>query len=57
MKVFDLLGREVATLVNEVILPGTYRIIWDATEQASGVYYYRIKTGNLVITKKMILAK
>ncbi len=55
LKVFDVLGREVATLVNETKQPGFYEVKFDAGTFTSGVYYYQIKVGKFVETKKMIL--
>ncbi|MGA9118492.1 MAG: T9SS type A sorting domain-containing protein, partial [Bacteroidota bacterium] len=52
VKVFDLLGREVATLVNEVKQPGTYSVQFDGSHLASGVYFYRLQAGTFVDTKK-----
>jgi len=57
MKVYDLLGREVATLVNEDKPAGSYTVQWDAAHFASGVYFYRVQAGNFIDTKKMILMK
>jgi len=57
LKVYDLLGREVATLVKERKAPGTYTVKFDARGLASGVYFYRLQAGAFVQTKKMILAK
>jgi hypothetical protein len=57
LKVFDLLGREVATLVNDVKEPGTYTVRWDASGVASGVYFYRLKAGDFVETKRMLLMR
>ena len=57
LKVFDLLGREVATLVNEEQRPGIYRATWDATGFPSGVYFYRLQAGGFVQTRKMILMR
>ncbi len=54
---YDVLGREVATLVNEVKEPGTYTVQWDASEVGSGVYFYRIKAEDFVQTRKMILLR
>jgi photosystem II stability/assembly factor-like uncharacterized protein len=54
LKVFDILGREVATLVNEQASPGTYTTRWDASGVASGVYLYRMQAGTFVTTKKML---
>ncbi|MFC2093895.1 T9SS type A sorting domain-containing protein [Bacteroidota bacterium] len=53
--VFDALGREVATLVNEKLAPGTYEVDWNGSEYPSGVYFYRIQAGDFVETKKMLL--
>jgi hypothetical protein len=57
MKVFDVLGREVATLVNEVKPPGEYEVIFDASHLASGVYYYQLKAGGFVQTRKLVLLR
>ncbi len=57
LKVFDMLGKEVTTLVNEELSPGFYKIDFDGSGLASGVYFYRIKTGEFVQTKKLILQK
>jgi hypothetical protein len=55
--VFDLLGREVATLLNENVTAGTHSVTFDASMYASGVYFYRIETGSFTDTKKMLLVK
>ncbi|VAX16887.1 Alkaline phosphatase [hydrothermal vent metagenome] len=57
LKVYDILGREVTTLVNKAQQPGSYEVKWDALNKTSGVYYYQIRSGNFVKTKKMILLK
>jgi hypothetical protein len=67
VKVYDVLGREVATLVNEVKEPGTYTVEFsakggsasggNASSLASGVYFYRLSAGNYVATHKMILMR
>ncbi len=57
LKVFDILGREVATLVDERRQPGVYTVRWEASALPSGVYFYRLNAGNFVQTKKMILMK
>jgi hypothetical protein len=57
LKVYDVLGREVATLVNEVKQPGTYTVQWNATDMASGVYLYRLQSGSFSETKKLILLR
>jgi hypothetical protein len=55
--VYDILGREVVTLVNEQLKPGTYEVEWDATDYPSGMYFYRLFTGNYNETKRMVLIK
>lgn len=55
--VYDILGREVETLVNEQLNAGTYEADWSAAQFASGVYYYKLVAGDFVETKKMVLIK
>ena len=55
--VYDILGREVKTLVNEVQQQGAYKVSFNASDLASGVYFYRINTGSFSDIKKMILVK
>ena len=55
--VFDALGREVETLVNEKQNSGTYEATFDASQYSSGVYFYRLTTDNFSDTKKMLLIK
>ncbi len=57
LKVYDVLGKEVAALVNEEKKPGTYEVKFDGSRLSSGIYFYRIKTGSFVQTKKMVLLK
>ncbi|HEX7573117.1 MAG TPA: alpha-amylase family glycosyl hydrolase, partial [Bacteroidota bacterium] len=57
LRVYDLLGREVATLVNGYQPSGTYKMTFDASRLSSGVYFYRLQAGTFVNTKKMVLAK
>ena len=57
VKVYDVLGGEVATLVNEEKPIGNYEVEFDATGLSSGIYFYRLKAGDFVETKKMILMK
>ncbi len=57
LKIFDMLGREVATLVNEVKNAGSYEVQFDGSRLASGVYFDRLVTGNHAITRKMLLLK
>ena len=57
LKVYDVLGNEVAALVNEDRSIGNYTIEFDATTLPSGIYFYRLQAGSFVETKKMILMK
>ncbi len=57
IKVFDILGNEVSTLVNEQKEPGYYEVEFNAERLSSGVYFYRLQAGNFTQTKKMILMK
>jgi hypothetical protein len=57
LKVYDILGNEVATLVNEEKVPGNYSTVFDASSFASGVYIYRLQAGSFLQTRKMILLK
>ena len=57
LKVFDILGRDVATLVNENEPPGQNSVRFDASRLSSGVYYYRIKAGSFVGMKEMLLLR
>lgn len=57
LKVFDILGREVAVLVSEELKPGSYTVKWNAAENASGTYFYVIKVHGYAAARKMILIK
>ena len=57
LTLFDLLGREVAVLVNSEFNPGVYKLDWNASNYSSGVYFYRIEAGDFIETKKMVLMK
>ena len=57
LKVYDVLGRKVTTLVNEKKEPGQYEVEFNAAYLSSGVYFYQIKAGEFIKTKKMILLK
>lgn len=57
LEIFDLLGRRIATLVDEELLPGEYRIAWHADAHPSGVYYTRLRAGQDQRTGKMILLR
>ncbi len=55
--VYDILGRKIATLVNQKQAPGNYSVQFDASKLSSGIYYYTLRAGDFVQTKKMILMK
>jgi uncharacterized protein (TIGR03790 family) len=57
LKVYDVLGREVAVLVDQAQEPGSYQVKWNAAGFPSGVYFYRLSTGQSQIVKRMVLAK
>ncbi len=55
--IYDILGKEVATLVNQELKPGVYEIDFDGNRLASGIYYYNLKADDYIATKKMVLVK
>ena len=57
LKVYDVLGKEVANLVNEVKAAGSYTVEFNGASLSSGIYYYRIESGSFVNVKKMVLIK
>jgi hypothetical protein len=57
LKMYDVLGNEIATLVNEEKSPGEYEVEFNAKGLASGIYFYRLIAGENIISKKMILIK
>jgi hypothetical protein len=57
LEIYDVLGRHIATLVNEKQQPGSYNVTFDGSQFAGGVYYYVLRAGGNVFTKKMILVK
>ena len=57
LKIYDILGREVTTLVNENQQPGNYEVEFNASIHSSGVYFYKLTAGSFTATKKMILLK
>jgi hypothetical protein len=57
LKVYDILGREIQTLVNEKLHPGTYEVTFDGRNFASGIYFYQLKSGDFIETKKMLMIK
>nr|MBP9121179.1 T9SS type A sorting domain-containing protein [Ignavibacterium sp.] len=57
LRIYDVLGKEIATLVNEQKEAGTYNIQFDASKLSSGVYIYSIQAGDFLESRKMILMK
>ena len=57
LKVYDLLGREVTTLMSEVKQPGMYTVQFDGSGLASGVYFYRMEAGSFTSVKKLLLLR
>lgn len=57
LKIYNLLGKDVATLVDESVKPGMYRATWNASGCASGVYYYQLRTNQNCVTKKLMIIK
>ena len=57
LKVYDVLGREIATLVNEEKSPGNYEVTLNAANMSSGVYIYILRAGDFAASRKMILVK
>jgi hypothetical protein len=55
--IYDAVGQAVEVLVNDVVPAGTYKLNWDASRFASGVYFYRMDAGSFVKTQKMVLLK
>lgn len=57
LKIYDVLGREVTTLINEEKPAGTYEVTWNAANLSSGVYFYELKAGGYTATKNLLLLK
>ncbi|MCX6165562.1 MAG: T9SS type A sorting domain-containing protein, partial [Ignavibacteriae bacterium] len=57
LKVFDVLGKEVATLVNEKLNAGEYEVTFDGSDIPSGIYFYKLVSGDFSVVKKMVLIK
>ena len=57
LKVYDVLGKEVATLVNEEKATGSYEVNFNAAGISSGIYFYKLQAGSIIETKKMILLR
>ncbi|MFH1042242.1 MAG: T9SS type A sorting domain-containing protein [bacterium] len=57
LKIYDVLGKEITTLVNEELNAGSYKNDWNATNLSSGIYFYRLQAGKFSETKKLMLVK
>ena len=57
LKIYDVLGNEIETLVDGQLTSGTYRVNWNAAARAAGVYFYRLQAGAFVETRKLVLLK
>jgi hypothetical protein len=57
LKVYDVTGKQIAVLIDEIKLPGTYEVEWNAAGFSSGAYYYRMQSGTAIEIRKMILMK
>jgi enterochelin esterase family protein len=57
LKVYDVIGREVASLVSENLIPGEYTYRWETRELPSGVYFYRLRAGSFEKTRRMLLIR
>jgi hypothetical protein len=57
LKVYNVLGQEVATLVNEQLDAGKHHVTFNGLKLPSGIYMYRIRSGNNMATRKMVLVK
>jgi len=55
--IYDILGREIAMLINQDLEPGSYKIDLDASKYSSGIYFYRLITDGFIDTKKMVVVK
>jgi len=57
LKLYNASGQEVQVLVNQSLQPGTYEVDWNASSHPSGVYFYKLTSGDYTQTKKMVLIK
>jgi hypothetical protein len=57
LKILDVLGNEVATVVNSTLQPGGYKVLFTSGDLPAGIYYYRLTSGTTSVTKKMILSR
>jgi len=57
LKIFDIMGKEIATIISTEMPAGNYQRQWNATNVSSGIYVYRLQAGSFVETKKLVLLK
>jgi hypothetical protein len=57
LKVYDILGKEIETLVNEKLSPGTYEVTFNGSNYSSGIYFYKLTTDSFNETKRMLMIK
>jgi hypothetical protein len=57
LRVYDILGNEIITLIDKELPAGEYEFTFDASKLSSGVYFYQLKSGSIVVTKKMVLIR
>ena len=57
LKIYDIMGREIQTLVNEKLQPGTYEATFDGSNLSSGTYFYKLTSGDFTMTKRLTLIK
>lgn len=57
LSVYDILGRKISTILDQEVAAGNHTVTWDSSNVASGIYFYRLSSGNYVDTKKMVVAK
>jgi len=57
IKIYDILGREIETILNQTLQPGTYEVEWNAANFPSGAYFYKLTSGNFSQSRKMVLMK
>jgi hypothetical protein len=57
LKIYDIIGREISTLINQQLQPGTYEVTFDGGKYSSGMYFYQLRSGDNVDTKKMLMIK
>ena len=57
LKIYDLLGREIAIIKSEQLKSGTHEFVWNASNYPSGIYFYKLISGDYAETKRMVIIK